>query len=236
MTSPRSNFSDLRDLHKCANDLLHSVQIQQALDFHHQHDQTMSLVGETSDASLNMLDLCGATRDTLLLVKDHFHDHQQIFRRVKIEGSNFEATQISAHGLNRKKLKKGISKCMKDIKGLMKSKYFTSDLSLIDHSLIVVVHVLREVRAATLSILESLTSLIDLPATITVIHGQRLMFASKLMCRGMLLERCDSMKAQMANERLEEVENAIEDLEVELECIIRRLMQTRVLLLNILTN
>jgi len=235
MASPRPNFSDLRDLHKCANDLLHSAQSQQVLNLHHPQDQMMSLVREVSDASLKMLDLCGATRDTILAVKDHFQDLQQIFRRAKIEGSDFDA-QISAHGLSRKKLKKGISKCMKDIKGLMKSKYFTSDLSLIDHSLIVVVHVLREVRGATLSILESLTSLIDLPATITVLHSQRSTFASKLMCRGMLLERCDSMEVRMANTKSEQVQKAIEGVEVELECIIRRLIQTRVLLLNILTN
>ncbi|KAG6648336.1 hypothetical protein CIPAW_07G140200 [Carya illinoinensis] len=38
------------------------------------------------------------------------------------------------------------------------------------------------------------------------------------------------------NKRLEAVEIAIEDLEVELECMFRRLIQIRVSLLNILTN
>lgn len=182
-----------------------------------------------------MLDLCGATRDILLLVKEHIQELQQTFRRAKIEGSNFEA-QISAHGLYRKKLKKELVKSLRDVKG-MKDKYLTSDLSLIDHSLIVVVHVLREVRGATISTLDSLLSLISLPTTVTIVHSQTF-FASKFIRKNCqrLLERCDSMEVRMANKRLEEVEGAMEVLEVELECIIRRLIHTRVLLLNILNN
>lgn len=47
---------------------------------------------------------------------------------------------------------------------------------------------------------------------------------------------CDVMALQSANKRLEAVEIAIEDLEAELDCMFRRLIQTRVSLLNILTN
>lgn len=233
MSSPGMNFNDLGELHKCANDLLLSPQIQQALIDHHQ--QEMSSVREICEASLKILDLCGETRDSLLLVKENFQELQQILRRAKIEGPDFEA-QISAHTMQRKKLKKDhLAKCMRGIKG-MKSKYFTSDLSLIDHSLIVVVHVLREVRGATISILESLLSLVTLPTVIN--DAQRSSLASKFMrinCQRML-ERSNSMQVRMANKRLEEVQSAIEDLEVELECIFRRLMRTRVLLLNLLTN
>lgn len=47
---------------------------------------------------------------------------------------------------------------------------------------------------------------------------------------------CDETTLQYANKRLElAVEIAIEDLEGELECIIRRLIRTKVSLLNILT-
>ncbi|KVI05163.1 Protein of unknown function DUF241, plant [Cynara cardunculus var. scolymus] len=49
-------------------------------------------------------------------------------------------------------------------------------------------------------------------------------------------EDCDAQALQSAIERLEAVESAMEDLEVELGCIFQRLMRTRVLLLNILTN
>ncbi|KAL9225726.1 hypothetical protein vseg_001617 [Gypsophila vaccaria] len=223
------NFSDLRDLHKCANDLLNSPQIKQSLI------QEMSSVGEIADASLEMLDQCGATRDVLLLVKDHLHDLQHTFRRAKSDGPDFEA-QISAHGLYRKKLKKELTNCLRAIKG-SKNKFFTSDLSLIDQSLIVIVHVLREVRSSTILALESLLSLLSMPTTISIVHSQGSLTSKfrRNNCRR-LLERCDSMEVRMKNKRLEEVEKAMWKVEIEIDGIIRRLIHTRVLLLNILNN
>lgn len=49
-------------------------------------------------------------------------------------------------------------------------------------------------------------------------------------------EKCDLHSVRRVLERLEAVESAVEDLEVELECIFKRLIRTRVLLLNILSN
>ncbi|KAL2895560.1 hypothetical protein RDABS01_011469 [Bienertia sinuspersici] len=234
-SSPRPNFNDLRDLHKCANDLLHSPYIHQVLQ--QERHETMSSIRDISETSLKMLDLCGATQEIHSLIKQHLQDLQHTFRRAKIEGFDFEA-HISAHGLHRKRLKKKVTKCLRDTKG-MKSKCFTYELSLLDHSLIVVVHVLREVRGATIAILDTLLSLVIMPTIIpSVNHSQRSSFASKLRrinCQR-LLERCDSMDVWVANQRLEEVASAMEDLEGELESIIRRLMKTRVLLLNIMTN
>ncbi|KMS99521.1 hypothetical protein BVRB_1g022940 [Beta vulgaris subsp. vulgaris] len=237
MLSTLPNFSELRDLHKRANDLLHSPQIQQALI--HQETTTTS-VREISEASLEMLDVCGTTREVHLLVKEHLQELQHTLRRAKIEGgSDFEA-QMSSHGLYRKKLNKELAKCLRTIKGT-KNKYFTSDLSLVDQSLIVVVHVLREVKEASISLVESLLNLLSLPTTVSIVHSQRSLSSSlaskfrRINCQR-LLERCDSMEVRMANKRLEEVEKSMEDVEVELECIIRRLIHTRVLLLNIVNN
>ncbi|CAO2817553.1 unnamed protein product [Amaranthus hypochondriacus] len=240
MSSPLPNFTDLSDLHKCANNLLHSPHIQQALHHHHHHHhETMSSIRDISEASLKMLDMCGATRESHSLIKQHLKDVQHSLRRAHIEGFDFEA-RISAHSLHDKKVKKKVIQCLRATKG-MKSKYFTSDLSLIDPSLIVVVHVLKELRGATISILESLLSIVILPYCVrNVGHKitQSSSFASKLRrinCQK-LLERCDTLDVEVENKRLEEVSNSMEDLEVELESIIRRLMRTRVLLLNLLTN
>ncbi|GLT99951.1 hypothetical protein SLE2022_173540 [Rubroshorea leprosula] len=64
------NFNALRDLHNSANDLLHSPMIQKAL-LHQGHKKWMH---EVSESSLRMLDICGISRDVLLLVKDHVQD------------------------------------------------------------------------------------------------------------------------------------------------------------------
>ncbi|XP_021756131.1 uncharacterized protein LOC110721301 [Chenopodium quinoa] len=237
MFSSLPNFTELRDLHKRANDLLQSSQVQQALGQHHQEATTTS-VREISEASLEMLDLSGITREIHSLVKEHLQELQHTLRRAKFEagGSDFEA-QMSAHGLYRKKLNKELAKCLRTING-SKNKYFTSDLSLIDQNLIVVVHVLREIRRATISLVESLLNLLSFPTTISIVHSQRSLSSSlaskfrRVNCQR-LLERCDSMEIRMANKRLEEVEKTMEDVEVELECIIRSLIHTRVLLLNI---
>ncbi|KAL9244074.1 hypothetical protein vseg_017885 [Gypsophila vaccaria] len=241
MSSGSLNFIDLRDLHKCANDLLCSPQFKQAL-VHQRHADDPSVmlsVQEVSETSLKMLDLCGATRDLFDLAKEHLRQLQQIFRKANkiiIEGSNLE-DRILDHRLCKKKLKKEIAKTLRDIKE-MKCKCFTFDLSIVDHSLIVIVHVLREVRGATVYILESLLSLITSSTMITIIRSQK-PSSSKIMrmkCRRFLLERCDSMEVYMANKKLGEVIRDVGKLGVELESIVRRLMQTRVLLLNILTN
>ncbi|KAK9748493.1 hypothetical protein RND81_02G061400 [Saponaria officinalis] len=220
----------------------------------------MSLVQEVSEASLKMLDLCGTTRELFNLAKEELQElQQQIFRKAKIEESNFEAHILDR--LNKKKLKKEhykinsysrrtrcdgelmtshVVKSLRIIKEI-KSKYFTCDLSEIDHSLIcLTVHVLRKVREATISFLESYYLLLhcQLLRTITIIHSQTPL-ALKFMpmkCPRNLLERCDSMEVFMANKKLGEVMKDVEKLETEFESIMRRLMQTRVLLLNVLTN
>lgn len=48
-------------------------------------------------------------------------------------------------------------------------------------------------------------------------------------------ENCDTSMLQEASKRMQAVEMAIDDLEEELNCIFKRLIQTRVSLLNILT-
>lgn len=93
------------------------------------------------------------------------------------------------------------------------------------HNLVLVVNALGEVRIAIISVVESLLSLVSLsmldPKYIKGLSG------SKLWSDGGI---------QTANKRLMAVAIAIEDLEIELEGMFRRLIQTRVSLLNILTN
>ncbi|GLT99950.1 hypothetical protein SLE2022_173530 [Rubroshorea leprosula] len=111
-----------------------------------------------------------------------------------------------------------------------------SDISPVDDNLTVVVDILREVRATTICIVESLLSLFSIP-WLEKRYGKG-SFGLKLIRKGCkdLHDISDELAVQSANKRLEAVEIIIEDLEVELDCMFRRLIQTRVLLLNILTN
>lgn len=221
------NFDALRDLHKSANDLLHSPEIQQVLV----HKKQEKWLHEVSEASLRMLDVCSISKDVLLLVKEHLLDLQFTLRKVTVGEPNVD-TKIAAYNHYRKKLKKETLKCLRSLKE-MRNKAMISDMSHIDHNHMVVVEVLREVRDITISIVESLLSLISIPWV-----DQKGSFGSKLLRSSgqNLYDFCDETALHSANKRLEAMEIAIEDLEVELECMFRRLIPTRVSLLNILTN
>ncbi|KAL3321775.1 hypothetical protein AABB24_039408 [Solanum stoloniferum] len=130
-------------------------------------------------------------------------------------------------------------KRLHSLKG-MKNNTKCIDSSSIDNenNLMVVVNVLREVRVATMSILESLMALMSMPNPNATRKSSKGYFSSKLLMRVNSLsswEKCDAMTLQCANKRLEAVELAIENFEGELECIIRRLIRTRASLLNLLT-
>lgn len=224
------NFDALRDLHNSANLLLHSPTIQQSLVSHRQE----KWVHEVSEASLRMLDVCGISKDVLSLVKEQVHDLQFTLRKVCIVEPDI-GTKIAAYNHYRKKLKKETLKCLNSLKGI-KSKSIVSNHSPIDENLKVVVDVLKEVRVTSISIVESLLSLISIPWLDQ--KSAKGSFASRFIrVSGQgLYDMCDVMALQSANKRLEAVEIAIEDLEAELDCMFRRLIQTRVSLLNILTN
>ncbi|KAJ8538166.1 hypothetical protein K7X08_014706 [Anisodus acutangulus] len=218
------NFDALRDLHDSANDLLHSPVMKREIA----HQGQEKWVHEVSETSLKMLEVCATTNDVLLLVKDHIHDLKSTFRRIRFGDNKFA---VSFHG-QRKKLKKEILKRLHSLKGMKSSKLSLASDS--KNNLMVVVSVLREVKLATMSIVESLMSM---PSPNNKKLSKGYSFGSKLMRVNSLSSwgKCDAMTLQCVNKRLEAVEIVIEDLGGELECIIRGLIRTRVSLLNILT-
>ncbi|CAK7346061.1 unnamed protein product [Dovyalis caffra] len=223
------DFNALRDLHNSANDLLHSPEIQQVLV----NQKQEKWLHEVSEASLRMLDVCGISKDVLLLVKERLLDLQFTLRRKRVSKPDI-STKLAAYNLYRKKLKKETLKCLKSLKG-MKGKSITSDVSNVDNNVMVVVEVLREVRVTTITIVESLLSLISIPWLDQGSSKGSFMRSTFLRSGQSLCDFCDETALHSANKRLQAVEIAVEDLEVELQCMFRRLIQTRVLLLNILT-
>ncbi|MCD7462922.1 hypothetical protein HAX54_049634 [Datura stramonium] len=227
------NFDALRDLHDSANNLLHSPLIKREIAHHGQE----KWVHEVSETSLRMLEVCGTTKDVLLLVRDHLHDLKSAFRRISFGDNKFS---VSFHCQQRKKLKKEILKRLHSLKGMKSSKSSLGSNQISDgkNNLMVVVNVLREVKVAIMSTVESLMSLMSMPSPNNKKSNSKgYFFGSKLMRVNSFSSwgKCDAMTLQCVNKRLEAVDIAIEDLEGELECIIRRLIRTRVSLLNILT-
>ncbi|KAL6215827.1 hypothetical protein ACLB2K_015255 [Fragaria x ananassa] len=231
------NFKALRNLHNSANDLLHSPIIQQALVRNSQE----KWVHEVSEASLRLLDVCSISKDVLLLVKEHLQDLQFTLRRVNSSGEEDIGSKMTAYNFYRNKLKKETLKPPpSDEEECLRR--FVLELCPIDQNLTLVVDVLRQVRVTTVSIVETLLSLISIPwldgKSTNRSSTASFRFMSKLMCwrSQKVHDLCDATALQSANARLDAVEIAIEDLQVELECMFRRLIDTRVALLNILTN
>lgn len=222
----RPNFDALRELHECANDRLHihSPIIQQALVHHHQE----KWVQEISESALRILDVCSLTKDVLLLVKQHLQDLQSTIRRTSIGETGFES-KLAAYDLFRKKLKKEMVKWLRSLKGTKKNKpmIISDQLSVVDHNLVAVGNVLGEVRETTISIVDSLQSLMSIPRPKSGSLALKLMRMSNGQNQN-VYERYDA-------KTFEAVEMAIDDIGFELECIFRRLIQTRVSLLNILS-
>ncbi|KAH1033876.1 hypothetical protein GLYMA_20G002500v4 [Glycine max] len=230
------DFVALKDLHNSANNLLHSPIVQQAIV----HQTEEKWFDDVSESSLRMLEVCGISKDVLLLVKEHLQELQFTFRRASIGDPGIEE-KIAAYNCYRKKLKKETLKWLKWLKKGMKSQTATMHPPMFnEQKLVLVVDVLREVRMTSICIVESLLSLVSSPWLDTK-SGKLRSFTSKLVrvslhCCSDDMIYYDAMVLQSENKRLAGVRMAIEDLEVELECMFRRLIHTRVLLLNILTK
>jgi len=230
------DFVALKDLHNSANRLLHSPLVRQGLV----HEREEKWVDDVSESSLRMLEVCGISKDLLMVVKEHLQELQFTLRRASI-GDEGTEEKITAHNSYRKKLKKETLKCLKWLKKGMKSETSVTvhPPTMNEQKLVLVVDVLREVRVIIISIVESLLSLVSSP-WLDSKSGKR-SFTSRLVRVNLHSfsdadMSYDAMVLQSANKRLAGVRMAIEDLEVELECMFRRLIHTRVLLLNILTK
>ncbi|KAL2522110.1 hypothetical protein Fot_26033 [Forsythia ovata] len=229
----QANFDALKDMHDSVNDLLHSPMTKQRI-VHHGEEKW---VHEVSEASLNMVDACGATKDILLLVKDHLKELKSTFRRISVNETTAVGNQFAVYHHHRKTLKKAILKRLQSLKGMKNKNVAAAAAPAADHcSLVVVVNVLKEVKATTMSIVESLNSLISMPKPNRKSNKDTFKFKFTRVNSLSLWEKCDISTIQTAIKRLEGVEIIIENLEAELECMFRRLIRTRASLLNILTN
>ncbi|TKY69087.1 hypothetical protein E2542_SST05351 [Spatholobus suberectus] len=144
------DFVALKDMHNSANNLLHSPMVQQALV----HQREEKWVNDVSESSLRMLEVCGISKDVLLLVKEHLQELQFTLRRASIGDPGTEE-KITTYNCYRKKLKKETLKCLKWLKG-MKSQTVTMLPPMNEQKLVLVVDVLREVRMTSICIVESL--------------------------------------------------------------------------------
>ncbi|CAM8983480.1 unnamed protein product [Rhodiola kirilowii] len=216
--SPCLDFDALASSQNNANELLQLESVQEALVSH----RNEKWVYEISEASLTMVDLCGATKEVLLLIKSHL----QILRTKNRRQCLREPWKHKTAQHSFTKLKKEICKCLKSLRS-MKNKPVAADIPAVcKDSMVEVVDMLRDVRMACILVLEWTLSAVSDSGTST-----RRSIRSMLMC-GQSKIISEEVAVEDGERRVEELEGASE----ELECSFRRLIQTRVSLLNILTS
>jgi hypothetical protein len=233
----------LEDLYISLEDLLHMSSTQKAVS-HHQGEK---IVEELLDGSVKLLDICGITRDTMLQIKENVQSLHSALRRRK--GDSSIETSVVEYKLFTKKMRKNVAKLITSLKH-MESKFGASSLLDQDQDLVAVITVLREVVAMNLSIFQSVLSFLvgsssKSKATkwlkVTKLMQKRVSCEenmenfNELQCVEASLRTLISEGSNVAHERFEALENAIESIENGLENIFRRLVKTRVCLLNIIT-
>lgn len=148
----------LAELYNCIEELIHSPQTQQALIRH----QNGKLVEESLDRSLTLLDTCNNARDLMLQMKQHVQNLQSALRRRGGSDSSIEC-HIAAYTSFKKKAKKDIAKSLAAFKK-MESIDSSSVLVLdVDHNLSLIIKVLQEATAITISTFKSLLLFMSMP-------------------------------------------------------------------------
>jgi len=242
-----NGLSFLEDLYISLEDLLNMSSTQKAIA----HRQGEKFVEELLDGSVKILDICGITRDTVSQIQENVQSLHSALRRRKGESSIEKS--VAEYKFFTKKMKKNVTKLITSLKH-MESKFGASSLLNQDQDLVAVITVLREVIAMNMSIFQSLLSfLVGSTSTskatkwfkvakfmhkTTISCEEKLENFNELQCvdpslRTLLREGSNVSKD--AHERFEALENAIEMIENGLDSLFRRLVKTRVSLLNIMT-
>ncbi|XP_028767912.1 uncharacterized protein LOC114725551 [Neltuma alba] len=237
-------LSGLQDLQDSTNELLQLSTTQQVFA----QACSQKWVDELLDGSLRLLDICSTAKDCLLQSKESVCEVQSAIRRKGAEaaftagGGNYLAS--------RKNVKKAIRKALGNIKGIRNDLIVSSANKEND-----MFSMLKEAEAVNGSTLESLLYFISDP------KGQlkqsrwsaisKLMKPKRVSCDSQEIgtnefEKVDAALKSLTSQKhasvdnfqsdLENLEMCIQDLEIAVECLSRKLIRTRVSLLNIFNN
>lgn len=247
-------LTGLAELYNSIKELFHSPLTQNALLQH----ECRKLVEETLDGSIGLLDACGTARDLLLNMKKHLQDLQSAFRRRSTTDSSIE-TNVQAYITFRKLAKKDIVKSIRALKSMHTNAVAFNYLLNVDHHILMVIKLLRELSTLTISIFWSLLMFLSVPVMKTKANGWSLIsklvpvtFAGSERAQKVFNEVSNvdialcyldgnfrkngaKIDVQMVQRRLETLDGVVDGLEGGLDCLFSCLIQHRVSLLNLLT-
>ena len=236
----------LGNLYNCVQDFLQLPLTQQSIA-HHQQEKW---VEEVLDGSVRLLDVCCETKAILSSIKEQVQALRFALRRRS-------SLKVDAYIRYRKKAKKDITKLLGTLKR-MDDKCVTPPLFDQDQHLSVMVKMLRDLRAVTISVLTATSTFLSssrpTPSKWSLVS--KLMHKELVACGGaikqmnefenvdvnlsalsqhMLDKNAEVERMQVAQKHLGALELGVVQVEAGLECLFRRLIQIRVSFLNILS-
>ncbi|OAY33752.1 uncharacterized protein LOC110629760 [Manihot esculenta] len=243
-------LNGLKNLLECVDDLLQLPQAQQTLS----PERQSQYVQNALNGSLELLDFCDSTRDFFSQMKERVQEFELSIRRRKGRDCGL-TSEVDAYMASRKNLNKAICKCLKNLK--KKERNCTTAVLDSNSDLLNMISMLRGVQAIGLVVFESILSFISEPKAKSVPTGwsviSKLLQTKRVSCEVEIevneAEKIDAellilksskeiSLSQLQNllKELEAFESSIKEAEEELESIYRRLVKTRVSLLNILNH
>lgn len=210
------------------------------------------LVDEALDEQIGILDLCDTLRDLIIKMKEHVQDLQSALRR-KATSSSIKSS-IRVYMSFRKKVKYDVSKSLIALKRKENSSEASPSM---------VVRFLRDVSTVTVSLLRSVLLFMTAPVMTKVKPGGWSLISkmtgagsrsssekgeknvNDVGCVDLALHNLSEhagkdndtkLDVRFVLKKLEELARSIEGLEGGLDCVYKRLVRTRVSLLNILAH
>ncbi|KAB5557749.1 hypothetical protein DKX38_008658 [Salix brachista] len=234
-TSAYHKLSGLKALYECVEDFLQLPSTQQTLS----NEQQKERGEEVLNGSLLLLDMCSTTRDVFSSMKECLQELESSLRRRKGGESGF-SSEVEAYMMSRKKLDRTIRRCFKNLKSTEKN----------------IASAIDEVSMLTeLEIFQSLLSLVYQPKARSSSHGwsvvSKLFQSKRVSCdaEASELEKIDAellvlksskdinpVQVQNVLKGLVALDSDIQEAEEELEASYRKLLKTRVTILNILSH
>ncbi|KAI5647736.1 hypothetical protein M9H77_33741 [Catharanthus roseus] len=244
LSSMSNRLANLNNLYDSTDDILLLPHIQQAISQECQDRRADELL----DGYLRLLDACSATRDLFSQTKQSIQELLSALRRK-------DSDELSGYLTSRKNSKRIIQKALTELRSIRRRRSVIATEK--ENETVATLSMLKEVETITLTMFESFLS---------QLYGRKKQtgwsLVSKLTSTGVSnqeeekntneLEKVDNtlkfiISQKQSNkddiEQVEAVQNqlrnilsSIETVEDELECLFRRLIKSRVSLLNILNH
>ncbi|CAN0845452.1 hypothetical protein LINGRAHAP2_LOCUS4134 [Linum grandiflorum] len=220
------NLRNLQDVHDCVDKLFQLPLNQQALV------QDQKFLNQLLDGSLRLLDFCNTANDALSQMKESVCQLQSVLRRKQ---GDLDQNDVKQYLTLRKAVNKSIQKALKNLKSIQSNSNENPEI----------VAVFRDVEAITINVFESLASFVSVSrpsgwSFVSKLKQQKKVAneqemnefttvdASLETLLGNKTNKCDKVQTQ-----LKELELCIQYLEEGTECLYRRMIKSRVALLNI---